>query len=33
VGGTRVRHLFPLFIGAFAMVVGWQIYLMLMRAG
>jgi hypothetical protein len=32
-GGTRVHHLFPLFVGLFATVVGWQIFLILGRAG
>jgi hypothetical protein len=32
-GGTRVYHLFPLIAGLFATVVGWQIFLILGRAG
>lgn len=33
IGGTRVHHLFPVFVGLFATVVGWQIFLLLGRAG
>jgi hypothetical protein len=33
IGGTRVHHLFPLFIGLFATVVGWQIFLIMGRTG